>query len=286
MATACEKTPAVVTPQPSAEESPIPSSDVTPTPEGEYPIIAEAGSTVKADLNGDGNEDEIFYKTDEDGYLVESLEVNGVDYKDSIEEQVYIDSPESAYYCITDLDTTDNMLEIALMDYGPSSDYATHFFRYDGEALKYLGNVSGMIISSFSDESDLTFNGDGTITSYVRLSVMQTWFAGADWVLTDSGFELAPRELYYPNSEYGCNVTLITSIPVYDDNSTDSNQTVLTEGTAMKVLATDNLEWVLAELTDGTKCWVHLEPESFCEVETTAGYDLSNNVFDGLCMAD
>jgi len=275
---ACGKTPAV--------ESPTPSVD--PTAKIEYPLVADAGSTVKVDLNGDGKEDEVYFEPSEDATTILHLSVNGTDYTDSVYSQgLYSDNLENAYYCITDIDSSDNMLEIAIMDYGPSDDCITDFFRYDGTNLKYIGYVSGLIVSSFSDKSDLTFNGDGTISSYVRLSVLQTWFAKVDWKLSETGvFETAAQDLYYPNSSSGCEVTSLVDILAYSSNDTSSKTCVLPTGTALTIIATDNKSWVLAEDSDGKQLWIHLDSEYGQSVETSAGYTIASQVFSGLVFAD
>ena len=191
------------------------------------------------------------------------------------------------HVCITDIDKTDNILEIAIMDYGPSDDCITDFFRYDGTNLKYIGNVSGLIWSAQSDKSDLTFNGDGTISSYVRLSVMQTWFAKVDWRLSQSGgFEVIPADLYYPTSDSGCSVTALYDIYIYADKSDTSEKTVLKKGAALTLIATDNKQWVLAETSEGKQCWIRLDSEYGQMVETTDGTKYSSEAFSGLCIAD
>lgn len=277
---ACGKTQTV--------ESPAPSVDPTPTAKNEYPLIADAGSTVKVDLNGDGKEDEVYFEPSEDAATILHLSVNGKDYTESVYARgFYSDSLESAYYCITDIDSSDNMLEIAIMDYGPSDDCITDFFRYDGTDLKYVGRVSGLIVSSYSDESDLVFNGDGTISSYIRLSVLQTWYSNVNWSLSKSGgFEPVAQDLYYPNSSSGCDVTLLVYISVYASNDTSAEKTLLPAGTALTITATDNKSWVLAETPDGKQRWIHLDSEYGQNVETPDGYVIASEVFSGLIFAD
>lgn len=269
-------------------ESQAPSVDPTPTAKNEYPLIADAGSTVKIDLNGDGKQDEVDFVPSEDAATILHLSVNGNDYTESVYAQgLYSDSLESAYYCITDIDSSDNMLEIAIMDYGPSDDCITDFFRYDGTDLKYIGHVSGLIVSSYSDESDLTFNGDGTIGSYIRLSVLQTWYSNVNWRISKSGgFELVAQDLYYPDSSSGCDVTSLVEISVYASDDTSSEKTALPAGTALTITATDNVSWVLAETSDGKQRWIHLDSEYGQSVETPDGYVIASEVFSGLVFAD
>lgn len=270
------------------EESPTPGADPEPTAASQYPLIVNAGSSVSVDLNGDGSSDEVSFQASEDAAAILHLSVNGVDYAGSVyDEGFFTDMLESAYYCITDIDASDSSLEIAIMDYGPSDDYITDFFRYDGTDLKYIGCVSGMIISSLSDRSDLTFVGNGTISSYMRLSVLQTWFAKADWRLSETeGFEPVAQALYYPNSTSGCDLTTNVEIPVYSKNSISSEKSLIPAGTALTLIATDNISWVLAKNSEGKECWIHLEGEYGQSVETASGSDYPPNVFSGLLIAD
>ncbi len=269
-------------------ESPAPSASPTQSADSIYPLIVKAGSSVSVDLNGDGSSDEVSFQASEDAATILHLSVNGVDYAGSVyDEGFFTDMLESAYYCITDIDTSDSSLEIAIMDYGPSDDYITDFFRFDGTDLKYIGCVSGMIVSSLSDRSDLTFVGNGTISSYMRLSVLQTWFAKADWRLSKTeGFEPVAQALYYPNSTNGCDLTTNVEIPVYSNNSISSEKSLIPAGTALTLIATDNISWVLAKNSEGKECWIHLEGEYGQSVETASGSDYPPNVFSGLLIAD
>jgi len=146
--------------------------------------------------------------------------------------------------------------------------------------------VRGYIINSRSNHKDIKFNGDGTISSFDRWQALQYWFFDVVWKLSESdGFEIVPQELYYPNSDEGCNATLLVEIPVYENNDTSSTKTVLPVGTSIKLIATDNNEWVLAGTPDQKQFWIHLNREEQWAVETTTGYDYSGNVFSGLNLA-
>ncbi|MEA4894260.1 MAG: hypothetical protein VB064_03260 [Oscillospiraceae bacterium] len=288
---ACGKKPAAESITPSA--SPELTAGPSPSAVDQYPLIVKAGSTVTSDLNGDGKEDEVYFEPNEDRTAILSLSVNGTDFAKSLYgQELYTDNLEPSYYCITDIDASDNSLEIAIMDYGPSSDYMTYFFRYDGTGLKYIGNISGMIINSFSDKSDLTFNGDGTVDSYMRLSVLQTWWSAAEWWLTDSSLELVDQDLYYPVCPSGfgedphTEVTALIDIIAYEKNSLSSPKSTLPAGTALTLVATDDKEWVQAKAADDKQCWIHLDSEYGQSVETPNGYVYSTDVFSGLLFAD
>ena len=76
------------------------------------------------DLNGDGNTDKIKYHLDKNEYDF-SITINGIIIKDKGECM-------ANYINIVDIDESDNIKEIAVEEYGPSDDYFTHFYYYDG----------------------------------------------------------------------------------------------------------------------------------------------------------
>ena len=87
-----------------------------------------------------------------------------------------------AYYYLVDLDTSDSYWEIALADWGNSDWLTTHFFRFDGADLTYLGWASGL-----PDDHTTQFHGDGSITAMTRLDVMQTWSGLRTYRLENDG---------------------------------------------------------------------------------------------------
>lgn len=274
---------AAATPTP-AETRPVPTE--SPAPRPQYPLVAETGATVLADLDGDGADEEISYDPGAGGDHELHLLINGKDYGPSLYDQGFTsDSLEPKYFCITDLDTSDKALEVAVMDYGPSDDYITSFVRWGVGGVAFMGSVSGMAASSIREGSDLTFHGDGTVGSYVRLSVLQTWFAGASWQLSPKGgFGLVPADLYYSLYE-SAGVTLVP-LPLYAERDPSARKTELPGGTAISFTSTDNKSWVGVKLSDGTEGWVRLKDGDGFQVETSDGYVFSTEAFDGLSMAD
>ena len=61
---------------------------------------------------------------------------------------------EREFY-VTDINAYDDSLEIAVLDDGPSGDYVTYFYRYDGNTLEFAGEVTGF---PFKEKND-TRNG-------------------------------------------------------------------------------------------------------------------------------
>lgn len=93
-----------------------------------YPKEYKTGQNIMVDLNGDGSEEEIRYdvkeSSDYSGYSC-VLTVNGTAYE--LCEYAAMVTPETESFYVTDMDEYDNSLEIAVLDDGPSADYATYF---------------------------------------------------------------------------------------------------------------------------------------------------------------
>jgi hypothetical protein len=128
------------------------------------------------DMNGDGEDDNIFALL-KANYQEESyIEVNGNKY--------IIDycNPSGDIKMI-DLDGKDTYTEIAVFDDGPSGDPNLMFFRYDGKELHFVGSIDqgalmdgyGKIISSF------------LLTRYFEPQFYSAWgeFKDGEYVLTN-----------------------------------------------------------------------------------------------------
>ncbi len=294
------------TPAPAGTDSPEPGNSDDPSgdpedqpgandPALEFPIVLKCGESFSIDLDGDGAEEEITYIPSRDGedfpWEFDSLTINGEEFRDSIyDDEFYTDCLVTDYWAVTDIDSSDGALEIALMDYGPSDDNVTYFFRYTDGKPEYIGYVPGFVYNGYSDSSDMTFPGDGTVDSYMRLSVLQTWWAPASWKPGDERcFDLIAQELYYPFAgKPGSDVTVTSPIVGYAGRSADSERTVISAGTELTLAATDNREWILAKTGDGRELWLHLNAQDgyAYEIETERGYESGALVLDGLCMAD
>lgn len=280
---------------PEATPTPAPTEPPAPTaaPSGvEYPLLIEVGEAVSIDLNGDGTEEEILYslvKTEQFDIYRGSLVVNGVEYAtDEARQQGligYVPNPD--YYCVTDLDESDGLLELAIQDDGPSSDYTTSFWYWNGSELRGMGEISGNIYNKQLDMANVTFKGDGFLTSYIRLGVLHTWFASCDYGISDGHtIALVPQELYYPMGDAGINVTALVELYAYGIPDPAAEKTILPVGTALKLTATDNGQWVQAETSEGQSIWLRLDAEYGHYLETPAGGVTSGQALEGLNFAD
>lgn len=222
-------------------------------------------NTMTTDLNSDGIMDQISFQTPKTLHSF-TLQVNDALLEENGQNlKTYIE--------IVDIDPYDSLKEIAVSDYGPSSDYRTFFYFYDGKNLISMGETSGV------PGIDMTFPGDGTFTTQTRGQILQTWFYEDQFKLTsDHLIENIPQDLYEMNTP----VTVLQSIPL-QKSRTDSEQiAVLEVGESATILSSDNKEWCLVETSTGVQGWFAVENFNIIK-----GTNLSaTDVFEGLSMAD
>lgn len=279
-----------------AAPTPDPTPAPAPTePPVSYPILVPVGQEIAADLNGDGAEETLCVSLETDAYggLRAHLTVNGTDMTGAMNEAAgSIDCPDPDYYAVADIDASDDLLELAIQDWGPSSDYCTHFLRWDGSGLSGLGAVEGMIRNTGTQQADLIFDGKGTVSSYQRLAVLQTWWADVDWRIGETGvFAPVPQDVY--TAKHLTPVTVTADILGYAAPDAGSASRTLAAGTTLTVTGTDNASWVRCTLEEGKETheelWLRLTGESDYkyELETPAGGTIPCwDALDGLLMAD
>lgn len=249
-----------------------------------YPIAVEVGYDYYDDLDGDGKKEYIFYSAlaDEYGYGKSlSFIIRDREYVSMLEQDVYLVRPSEHYY-ITDLDKSDGFHEIALLDYGPSEDLVSYFFRFKQDTMEYIGSVSGLV----GDET-FEMDGNGRIVSSGRLQVLQTWYAPFWYVLNKEGkIELLVEELYVPYQyESDEKINLLKDIIIYEERSLNSKKTLLMSGDqAIVFTKTDNLDWVFLERADGVKGWLNLS--YYDKLRFGEDGDSYQEIFSGLIYAD
>lgn len=255
---------------------------------GTYQLAVPIGGTASVDLNGDGTEDSITYSncTNEDNteYIV-SLSINGIDFTSFLtENEIYlsegaVDFVADDYY-IVDLDSDDQMMELALLDHGPSDDPVTYFFRFDGNSLTFLGSIEDLI-----GNPTCKLNGDGTLCARFLLNLLETKNALADYQVTSSGIlEELPKTWYYVDNtsvftEYQTH-NILSTFTVHTEKSLESDTVSLTAADGPVCFpATDNMNWFVVETADGRIYYLYLE-----DFMTLEDGQISTDVFENLLM--
>lgn len=287
------QTPTPQLPEITPEPTPEPTPEATPeVPAIEYPILVPIGETVDTDLNGDGTEERICVWLEDDayGWTNACLTINGTDYTDSLYQDgiVFLDNPDPDFWAITDVYSVDGLKEIAIQEWGPSDDYYTNFFRYENGEVYPFGGVPGLIWDSYANRSNLSFTEDGFIDSYLRLSVLQTWFAPARYEIAPRGMlDLVSQELYTAMTPTA--VTVKSPVLAYTTPGGDAVRT-LELGTKLLITGTDNVEWVQCVLAADKETqevlWLRLDSERSFQLQTPDGFAFGSDVLDGLCFAD
>lgn len=145
-----------------------------------YPKRYGASETASVDLNGDGVTDKINYQVMEqgNGEILCMLTINNETFianeLSCSESEEGMINPTAGCFYITDIQEADSLLEIAVLDEGPSEDPVTYFFQYDG-SLSYIGQVPGF---PFAEETGGLngFNGYGGITGRSRIDLLETTY--------------------------------------------------------------------------------------------------------------
>lgn len=259
-----------------------------------YRVHVFAGETIRADLDGDGVEEEILYpESGVDGCYV-ILSVNGKEFRFDIDENIV-----EEYIGLTDINVEDGKYELAVYAFGPSSDETTTFFRYDGSALQEIGRIEGIanrnnagdiwdiheeygIFWNDHREGGETFlykksprtsmNGRGSIWSQKRLNTgSQTLWVSAEWKLNPETDRIEFCESdYYDMYNPWCNrreenpYDLKGDIYLYEEDDPDA-ENCLIKGKGSRIvqfIKTDNKEWFYVEVLtcDGLlRGWIRKE---------------------------
>lgn len=248
--------------------------------------LGVVGGTINADLDGDGIENAVRVwmekQKNEYGYDYINLHLS-IDGKDFTDALCHLDSPDSSLWAITDLDMADGLLEIAIQDWGPSSDLTTAFFRFDGNELSYIGSPGGFL-AFLGGSAEMTLNGDGTLESEMRLHVVQTWWANVTYAIGDDGL-LAPIPQDFYASTYENQYVFIQETLYCYDVPGGTRQTIFPPIT-MQLIGTDNHSWVKLLYPNGKETWLHLVDDFGWSLESPTGPIIVSEALEGLCMAD
>ncbi len=246
------------------------------------------GETVFTDLNGDGAGEEVrlWLTGDGDGGGDRvRLSIGGTDYTDALYALVrFFDLPDDSFWAITDLDASDGKLEIAIQDWGPSDDLTTRFIRFDGVSFTDVGCVEGFLFHA-DGSAGATVLGGGKVSSYMRLSVFQTWWAQVVYATgADGKLSPVPQDFYVSTFD-DQQTTLQHAVYAHDMPDPFQPSREIPAGTTARIVGTDNVQWVKLLLADGSECWVQLVGYGY-QVETPDGLLYTAEVFSDLLMAD
>ncbi len=222
-------------------------------------------NSLQEDINGDGKKENIALTVERLGGLVTTtLHVN----------DFFVIVPgydPVGFFGIVDIDNGDKIKEIAVIDMGPSDDYTTSFYSFDGANLLLMGTISGSY-------KEMKFDGLGKLTTQTRGKILDTWFYADDFIISKN-HELvhAPKNLYVRDTA----VTLLTSLPLNTSPTNSQIITTLKKDEAVKITGCDDIMWCVVEKANGVKGWFAVE-----DFDSIIGTGLhAQEVFSGLSNA-
>ncbi|WP_427339493.1 YARHG domain-containing protein [Caloranaerobacter sp. DY30410] len=225
-----------------------------------YPCNKE----INVDINGDGKTERILFKLENmNSYklYINDLVIEG--------ELVY----SSKYFAIVDIDKNDNFKEIIISDYGPSDDYVSYFYCYDGQNIIKMGQTEGLF------EYGIKIDGAGKFSARTRGKILQTWFFDKYYTLSKEHKLIeVPQDIYITDYD----VFVKKPIKLLRSRNNSDDYFVLHEGHKATIVGTDDKEWCLVETSTGERGWFAVDKFSIIRSE---GLDVYK-IFAGLCYAD
>ena len=220
---------------------------------------------LSADLNGDGKKDNIKYQIADNNVFI--LKVNNLEiksYGDNLADKPYV----------VDINKQDGIKELAVQEFGPSSDERTYFFYYTGTELRFMGKLRELC----SEKGYI--KGDGKVISTIRPLLLQTWFLKKEYRLDGEHLLEGIKSDLYPANYTSETLTLKTSLKLFEKPKNNNVLIEINAGDKLKLLGSDGIEWCYAE-AKGIKGWFSVDGFTMRENGLYVG-----EVFDGLCNAD
>lgn len=221
---------------------------------------------------------EIYYNADP--VALQITDSTGMhDFTAQVAERMVI-NPCTDYYLLAPLrdENGEDVWTIVLMDEGPSSDPEAFFFRYEGGELEFLGSIP-------TDVHDVenAFPGDGRVHGQLRLGILQTWYAPAQWELRDGSIQQVEQDIYQTDwtGGEGSPCRLLEPLPIYAQRD-DAQPSGEMQPQQVEFPATDNREWVQIRGADGTEGWFRVE--DYMNLPDLGKY--TTQVFENLWLAD
>lgn len=234
----------------------------------------------KADLDGDGIEDQIILKTRQNP---NGDEVSSYLLKVSDEEVSYEGDMIDPMFHVTDINPEDGYREIAVSEEGPSNDNLTVFYRFKDSKLTVLGEIQGFlgVFPGTDYKGEVKIPGDGTIETRTRGQMLQTWFYDDTYRLNENDeLEKIPKELY----PFETDVTLLKELKTQTSREDSSPSYTYQPGEKATLMETDEKEWVSIRNEDGEISWFRVKNFMNIMGQDSEGYSM--DFFEGLVMAD
>ena len=271
------------------ERIPMTENQTSSTQNTDYTLDVESiqnegnGFTKKisttADLNGDGKAESIILMVKKNPNIGE---VNAVELHVEDKMLAYEGEMIDPMFKVVDILNTDKYLEIAISEEGPSSDFATVFYRYDGMNLKELGKISGFLGKYPGSDSlgSIILDHSGIVRTKTRGEILQTWFYNDSYLLNENDELVKVKQDSY---EMNTEVEVIKEITLKKSKGSDDGGITLKVGEKVMIDQTDNISWCRVTNSEGETGW--FEVKNFYEIVGSEGMN-ADEFFLGLSFAD
>lgn len=248
-----------------------------------YPRQYNLTDTAVEDLSGDGVPNRISCQVIQEGASYQAfpwrceITIDGTAYDLENVGNLYINSPLTDVFYITDIVEDDGLLEIAILDDGPSADPITYFFRYDG-ALSYIGSVNGFPFPE--QNSGLNgFNGFGGIVGQDRTDLIETSYPEGYWQYDPVQNQLVYQDIEWHSYLFPSAHTLYEDLPVHSRPDASSGISFIPADTEVCFLATDMKEWILVKGKNGDKGYMQVADGKIVDLDKIAYKVMSDLYF-------
>lgn len=283
----CAQSPGAVTPgtgeKPSTEKPAWGTKEEEPEDDTVETSADGKIVTRHSDLDGDGKKEKIVLTTGKstgfgyDDYTEYTIEIEDRSY----ELRAFTENIEPRFN-VVNITRSDGFREIAVSEYGPSSDFFTTFYHFEGDLLTRIGVVSGF----YGEASEMcevfatvNIDGSGIIRGLSRGNLLHTWFYDSEYRMNaDFTIVEVPKTLYIMNAE----VTAIHELTLVKSPDDEAEAFTLSPGEAVLIRETDDREWCSVVNSKGETGWFAVD--GFDVVRNTGKH--ANEVFDGLNYAD
>lgn len=248
-----------------------------------FPKTYQIWEAAREDLNGDGAAEEIRYQvTDqENGETLCMITINGEAYNANelsrSQSEGIMTNPTLDGFFISDILENDGILEIAILDEGPSEDPVTYFFQYNG-TLSCIGWVPGIPFAGMNGGLN-GFNGLGNITGEARVDLIETAYLQDNWWYDGSG--ILDLDIRWHDFLPSASHILYEDLPVYCEWDETSATAVIPAQEEVFFLGTDMERWILVKGKDGSQGYMIVEDGKIAELNKPA-----EDVFSGLYFFD
>ncbi len=231
---------------------------------------AELSISKDEDLNGDGVVERVEYAIIAGDI---GLERYGLLSMNEMTTRTPGYSPASDFI-IVDVETSDSQKEVLVTDTGPSSDYTSSFYTFDGENIVLLGTIPGQF-------RDMEFSGNGRVVTRARAKILDTWFYDDEWKLSEEGRLRRVQKLFYERRDPATPVTALTPLTLQTSPTDGMVSFRIQKNEMITIAGCDDIEWCRVTRADGQEGWFRVVNGT-----EVLGADGAAGQFDGLSYAD